>query len=134
MGLPGFADAPQTLIDFEKEKEGKISKRLVVRENSACKRALNILVDYRETVPGCRTFSLYVPYWLINHSQKELYYRNPEEKSDDAIVIVPSAADPSNAMPFLYSENKLLVKLATTHWSKVRFVQLIHFFKNIFLY
>jgi hypothetical protein len=87
MGLPGFADAPQTLIDFEKEKEGKVSKRLVVKDTTS-KRSLNILVDYRESVPGCRTFSLYVPYWIINHSQKQLYYKNPEEKSDEAVAIV----------------------------------------------
>eukprot|EP00026_Physarum_polycephalum_P000020 Phypoly_transcript_00020.p1 GENE.Phypoly_transcript_00020~~Phypoly_transcript_00020.p1 ORF type:complete len:3396 (+),score=660.90 Phypoly_transcript_00020:132-10319(+) len=116
MGLTGFADAPQTLIDFEKEKEGKIAKKLVMREN-ATKRTLNILVEYREEVPGSRTFALYVPYWLINHSQKALYYRNPEEKSDEAVVIVPSC-ETGDPVPFLYSENKLNVKLANTHWSK----------------
>lgn len=88
MGFPGFSDAPHTLIDFEKEKEGKIAKRLPMRDNNNTKRTLNILVEYRETVPGCRVFSLYVPYWLINHSQKQLYYKNPEEKSEEAVAIV----------------------------------------------
>jgi hypothetical protein len=51
MGLVGFADAPHTLIDFEKEKEGKVAKRLPMRENSSnSKRTLNILVDHHEEV------------------------------------------------------------------------------------
>jgi hypothetical protein len=33
MGFTGFADALQTLIDFEQEKEGKIAKKLVMHEN-----------------------------------------------------------------------------------------------------
>jgi hypothetical protein len=86
MGLPGLADAPQTLIDFEKEKEGRISKRLVMHYSNT-KRTINVLVDYREEVPGCRIFALYVPYWLINRSQKPLHYRNPNEKAEEFVAV-----------------------------------------------
>lgn len=47
------------------------------------------------------------------------------------ILICYAADDPSKAVPFLYSENKLIVKMATTHWSKVRgFIIIIESSKN----
>eukprot|EP01114_Cavostelium_apophysatum_P004048 TRINITY_DN1418_c0_g1_i1.p1 TRINITY_DN1418_c0_g1~~TRINITY_DN1418_c0_g1_i1.p1 ORF type:complete len:3212 (-),score=1062.70 TRINITY_DN1418_c0_g1_i1:26-9661(-) len=121
IGVPGFPESNQSLINNAEGKSKDLSEKITLRDEK--KKTLVLRIDNR-LEDGSRRVSIYAPFWIINKTDLKMLYRQSvmNNSSDEPVF----GEDVNNEKPVMFSYSgtdafnggKLVVKTSDSKWSK----------------